>query len=127
MDILDELKTLTKKLKEENIEYALCGGLALAIYALPRATLDIDILIKAGLLESIERIVHDLGYTIKAEPMQFHGGKIQIHRVIKVESGTGEALALGMLLVTPEFRKHGTIGWKLSGSMVLSALFHPKG
>jgi hypothetical protein len=36
MDILDELKTLINRLKEENIEYALCGGMAMAIYALPR-------------------------------------------------------------------------------------------
>ena len=94
MDILEELKILTKKLKEENIEYALCGGLALAIYALPRATLDIDILIEANLLERTERIAHDLGYTIKAEPMYFHGGKIQIHQVTKIENRIGEALRL---------------------------------
>ena len=74
MDILDELKTLTKKFKEENIDYALCGGLALAIYALPRATLDIDILIEANLLERMEQIVYDLGYRIKAEPSHFHDG-----------------------------------------------------
>ena len=37
MDILDELKALTQKLRGKNIDYALCGGLALAIYALPRA------------------------------------------------------------------------------------------
>ena len=66
MDLLDELKILTKRLKEEEIEYALCGGLALAIYALPRATLDIDILIEASLIERIERVVYNLGYTVKA-------------------------------------------------------------
>lgn len=104
MDILDELKTLTKKLREENIEYALYGGLALAIYALPRATLNIDILIEPTLLDRIERIVHGLGYTTKAEPMHFHDGKIQIHRVSKIEAGTGEVLVLDMLLVTPEIR-----------------------
>jgi hypothetical protein len=105
MDILDELKALTQKLREENIGYALCGGLALAIYALPRATLDIDILIEPGLLETTEKIVYDLGFTIKAEPMHFHGSKIQIHRVIKIEPGTGESLMLDMLLVTPEIRE----------------------
>lgn len=120
MDILDELKALTKKLKEEKIEYALCGGLALAIYALPRATLDIDILIEANLLGAIERIAHDLGYRIKAEPMHFHDGKIQIHRVTKIEPGTGETLVLDILLVTSAIREawnnrlevewaHGTI------------------
>lgn len=105
MDILNELRILTKRLQEENIDYALCGGLALAIYALPRATLDIDILIEASFLERIERVVHDLGYTIKAEPMNFHGGKIQIRRVTKIESGTGEALMLDMLLVTPDIQE----------------------
>ena len=105
MDLLDELKILTKRLKEEKIEYALCGGLALAIYALPRATLDIDILIEASLIERIERIVYDLGYTLRAEPMHFQGGKIQIHRFTKIESGTGEALVLDMLLVTPAIRE----------------------
>ena len=69
MDILDELKELIDKLKEENIEYALCGGLAMAIYALPRATLGIDILIESSLLETIKRVIHDLGFTLKAEPM----------------------------------------------------------
>ncbi|MEW6185455.1 MAG: hypothetical protein AB1585_06925 [Thermodesulfobacteriota bacterium] len=34
MDILDELKKLIGRLDEEKIEYALCGGLALAVYAL---------------------------------------------------------------------------------------------
>lgn len=47
MDILDELKKLIGRLNEEKIEYALCGGLAMAVYALPRATLDVDILIEA--------------------------------------------------------------------------------
>jgi hypothetical protein len=42
MDLLDELKNLITKLNDEKIEYALCGGLAMAVYALPRATLDID-------------------------------------------------------------------------------------
>lgn len=105
MDILDELKTLTKRLNEESIDYALCGGLALAIYAFPRATLDIDILVEASKLETIERIVHDLGYTIRAEPMSFQGGKIKIQRHTKIEADTGEALSLDMLLVTTEIQE----------------------
>ncbi len=138
MDILNELKILTKKLKEEKIDYALCGGLALAIYALPRATLDIDILIEKSFLERIERVVHDLGYTIKAEPMNFHGGKIQIHRVTKIESGTGEALMLDMLLVTPDIREvwdnrleveweHGTINVVSPEGLILLKSFRKSG
>lgn len=105
MDILDELKALINKLEEENIEYALCGGLAMAIYALPRATLDIDILIMPNLLEKITSVTDDLGFTLKAAPMEFHGGKIKIHRVTKIEPATGENLVLDMLIVTPEIKE----------------------
>ncbi len=101
MDILDELKELIVKLQQEKIEYALCGGLAMAIYALPRATLDIDILIEAHSLETTRRAVHDLGFTFEAVPMEFHGGKIHIHRLSKIEPGTGETLILDLLIVTP--------------------------
>jgi len=80
MDILEELK----ELNQEEIEYALCGGLAMAIYALPRATLDIDILIESSLLETTRRAVHDLGFTLEAESMEFHDGRIHIHRVSKL-------------------------------------------
>lgn len=105
MNILDELNALTKKLSENKIDYALCGGLALAIYALPRATLDIDILIEPRLLETTKRIARQLGFTLEAAPMTFHYGKIQIHRLTKIEPGSEEALALDILLVTPEIRE----------------------
>ena len=104
MDILDELKNLISKLNEEEIEHALCGGLAMAVYALPRATLDIDLLIEAGSLGDAQRAVSDLGFTVKAAPMEFHGGEIHIHRISKIESGTGETLALDLLVVTPAIK-----------------------
>ena len=105
MDILDELKALINKLEEENIEYALCGGLAMAIYAFPRATLDIDILITPNLLEKINSAIDDLGFTLKASPMEFQEGKIKIHRVSKIEPATGETLFLDMLIVTSEIKE----------------------
>ena len=45
MDLLEELTKLLSKLKKEKIDFALCGGLAMAVYAFPRATLYIDIMI----------------------------------------------------------------------------------
>jgi hypothetical protein len=105
MDILDELNSLTEKLGEKKIDYALCGGLALAIYALPRATLDIDILIEPRRLETTKEIAHQLGFTLKAKPMTFHDGRIQIHRLTKIEPGSEESLVLDILLVTPGIRE----------------------
>ena len=104
MDILDELKNLISKLNAEGIKYALCGGLAMAIYALPRATLDIDLLIEASSLDATNSAVHDLGFTVKAAPMEFHGGKMHIHRISKIEPGTGETLILDLLIVTPAIK-----------------------
>lgn len=104
MDILEELKELIIKLNEEQIEYALCGGLAMAIYALPRATLDIDLLIESSSLDAARRAVHDLGFRLESAPMEFHDGKVHVHRVSKIEPKSGEILVLDLLIVTPEIK-----------------------
>lgn len=102
MDILDELKAITAALDRGGIDYALCGGLAMAVYDLPRATLDIDLLIPIDSLLRAQRAVEPLGFTLNAAPMEFHGGKIRIHRLCKIDHGTGEQLILDFLLATPE-------------------------
>jgi len=104
MDLLDELKQLVARLHDEGIEYALCGGLAMAVYALPRATLDIDIMIDASSLERTRDAVRRLGFRLNALPMQFHDGKIHIRRVSKIERATGETLSVDLLIVTPEIQ-----------------------
>lgn len=101
MDILEELKKLVEQLDKEKIQYALCGGLAMAIYALPRATLDIDIMIESDSLEKTSQAIDVLGFSLSAMPMEFKGGKVRIHRLSKIEAGTGETLVLDLLIVTP--------------------------
>lgn len=105
MDILEELKKLVDRLDEKRIQYALCGGLAMAIYALPRATLDIDIVIESDSLEKTSRAMDVLGFNLGAMPMEFQGGKVRIHRLSKIEASTGETLFLDLLIVTPEIRQ----------------------
>ena len=48
-DLLTELRSITDALDLARVDYALCGGVALAIYGIPRATVDIDMLITANL------------------------------------------------------------------------------
>ncbi|MFA5205423.1 MAG: nucleotidyltransferase family protein [Lentisphaeria bacterium] len=116
MDILDELKAVIAKLDQEGIDYALCGGLAMAVYDLPRATLDIDLLIQVESLFRAKRALESLGFTLSGEPMAFHGGKIQIYRLCKIEPQTGEELVLDFLLVTPEtagaWETRREVGWE---------------
>jgi hypothetical protein len=51
LDIYNEFRQLVTALAKHNLDYALCGGMAMAVHQSPRATIDIDILIPAEALE----------------------------------------------------------------------------
>ena len=102
MDLLEELKKLSRNLDHAGIDYALCGGLAIAIYAKPRATLDIDIMISPDFLAVTRKAAQELGFTLSAAPMEFRAGAVKIHRLTKIDKDSGEYLVLDLLLVTPE-------------------------
>ena len=99
--LFDELNDIIELLEKSNIEYAICGGLALAIHGFPRATFDIDILIKAESLEKAIEIVAAKGYDIRGLDMSFKERTVEIRRVSKIGSD-GEVLSLDFLLVTPK-------------------------
>lgn len=100
LSLYDELKGLTLALAASGIDYAVCGGLAMAIHALPRATIDIDLLILTDNLESVLQIARARGFTLSAKPMSFAQGKVEIRRVSKPDPEIGDVLMLDLLLVT---------------------------
>jgi hypothetical protein len=102
MDLFEEFSKLVAEFKKEKIDYALCGGLAMAVYAFPRATLDIDILIEPESLEKAKSTAKSLGFSLDVGLMKFKEGRIQIYRLTKIDSDTNEAIILDMLLLTPE-------------------------
>ncbi|MSQ02390.1 MAG: hypothetical protein EXR71_10955 [Myxococcales bacterium] len=69
-----ELIALTRALDEAGLDYALCGGLALAVYGAPRATRDIDLLVSPAQLDEIRAVARSLGYTYAALPMRLTSG-----------------------------------------------------
>lgn len=101
-DLYEEFKSIVSALEDHGIDYAVCGGLAMAIHGLPRATVDIDLLILGKSLEEVRELARTLGYTIEALPMTFSHGTVEIRRVSKIHEETGIVLSLDMLLVTPE-------------------------
>jgi hypothetical protein len=103
-DLYDEFRKLIAVLDEQQIDYALCGGIAMAVYDRPRATVDIDLLILAESLEGLMAIATALDYKIRGLEMTFSNGAIEIRRVSKIHSETGNVLSLDLLLVTPEIR-----------------------
>ncbi|MCE5229263.1 nucleotidyltransferase family protein [bacterium] len=103
MKLLDELQNLTGALNAQGIDYALCGGLAMAVWGMPRATLDIDLLIEPDSLVRVSEIARQIGFGMSASPMHFKGGMVQIHRLTKIDSSK-HAVVLDMILVTDATR-----------------------
>ena len=100
-----ELLWLVERLAAEEVPYALCGALALAVHGYPRATLDIDLLALAGSGERIRHCAHERGFTLKAAPMQFAEGKVRIERWSKVFPGEEDVLMLDVLSLAPEIEQ----------------------
>ena len=105
LDLYDEARALVRALEEQGVEYALCGGLAMAVHGVPRATVDIDLLIAPDSLDRVKTIVRQLGYVFEAQPMSFAGGAVEIRRISKPDPEGGDVLKLDLLLVTPEIRR----------------------
>lgn len=103
-DLYEEFRRLIRALDVQGIEYALWGGMAMAIYDRARATIDIDLLILSEALEQVLEIASTLGYSIRGLDMTFAGGTIEIRRVSKIHGETGQVLSLDFLLVTPAIR-----------------------
>ena len=100
MNIIEELQGIVARLEREGIDYALCGGLALAVYAMPRATLDIDLMIQVDSLDEAGKDIAPLGFSMDSAPMEFQNGDIKISRFTKIDPRTAEVLTLDFLLVT---------------------------
>lgn len=101
-DIDAELEAVVAALEESGFEYAVCGGIAVAVHGHPRATTDIDILVTAEALPEILATVAGLGYVLKAAPMKFSSG-IEVRRVSRMESG--EVFTLDLMPVTEVIRE----------------------
>lgn len=104
MDLFDQLKAVVWVFDERGIPYALCGGLAMAVHAVPRATIDIDVLIEESSLSAVREGVAPLGFVIEAGPMRFAGGAVDIRRVTKIDPASHDPLMLDLLIVTPALK-----------------------
>ncbi len=99
--LLDELSQLISALNENEVEYAVCGGLALAIHGFVRATVDIDILIQPESLEKAYKVAAEKGFDIRGLDISFKERAVEIRRVSKIDTD-GEVLSVDLLLVMPQ-------------------------
>lgn len=101
LNLYDELAGLVRTFERQRIPYALCGGLALAVHGLARATVDIDILVPPEALDAAKEVARDLGYDLAAAPMSFAGGAVVIDRLSKIDADSGDLLSLDLVVVSP--------------------------
>jgi len=102
LDLEQELQRVVAAFDDAAIPYALCGGLAVAIHGHPRATIDIDFLVREENVARAKDVAERLGFRFAARPMTLHEGAVPIHRVTKIDAVDGDTLMLDLLVVTPQ-------------------------
>jgi hypothetical protein len=103
LDPVTELESVIDVLVAAGVEYALCGGLALAVHGYPRATMDIDLLVRAESVPAALAAVAAAGFDVPARRMVFGlatGNPREVQRVSKLDA-SGAMLALDLICVSP--------------------------
>ncbi len=102
LNINDELRLISTILNSHGIQYALCGGLAVAVHGFPRATQDIDFLVQEDNLRQIISLLEENGYNIPAGRIPFDAGldtEMILYRISRI-SGE-ELLTVDLVIVSP--------------------------
>ena len=102
IDLKQELLRLTDALSAAGIDYALCGGLAVALHGYPRATKDIDLIIAQDAIESVRAIIDPMGFHIDAGRILFKQGTSEETTAWRISRAEGENLVtIDFFLVSP--------------------------
>lgn len=105
MELKTELIKIVTCLNTANIDYALCGGLAVAVHGFPRPTKDIDILIREDDLGISRQTLASIGYDLDAGIFKFEQNTDRETRLFRVSKAEGTSLVtLDLRLVTPILR-----------------------
>lgn len=103
MDLYTELIDILRAFEAEGVDYALCGGLAVAFYGYPRFTRDIDFLVPKADLPRIKALLRELGYDLEAGPIPFDVGKPSERELHRVSKAAAELFTLDLLIATGIF------------------------
>ncbi|MBX3228322.1 MAG: hypothetical protein KIT84_06700 [Labilithrix sp.] len=86
MNLVDELFAVCRALREAGVEYAVCGGVAVALHGWVRATVDIDVLVRADAIALALAAVAPIGFTFVAKPGSSCTGEgHDVRRVTKID------------------------------------------
>ncbi|MBK9034528.1 MAG: hypothetical protein IPL61_25225 [Myxococcales bacterium] len=119
LDLIAELEGVIEAFAAAGVQYALCGGLAVAIHGYPRATMDIDVLVEPAQLALALATARGIGFDIPARSMTFGvrtGTPREVQRVSKLDAPTGALLSLDLRVVgatlAEPWRTRQTVVWR---------------
>lgn len=107
MDIYEELLAVLDLLETHEVDYALCGGLAVALHGYPRFTKDIDLLVLPDEAERAADALEESGFLFRAGRVPFGVGgpdEREIFRISKIDE-SGDVLTLDFLIVNDRLRE----------------------
>jgi hypothetical protein len=108
LDLIAELELVLATFDGAGIDYALCGGLAVAIHGHPRATMDIDLLVTGEQVGLAIATARQIGFDIPARKMVFGlraGTPREMQRVSKLDPDTATLMSLDLLVVGPGYEE----------------------
>ncbi len=85
MNVFEEFPKIISAFEDEDLRYALVGGVAMAFHDEPRFTKDIDILLLPEDIAKLEKILSLNGYVESTTPWTFKNVDITLHRFLKIE------------------------------------------
>lgn len=127
VDLIAELEAMLEAFERGGIDYALCGGLAVAVHGHPRATMDIDLLVRAEQLTSAIQVAREAGFDVPARKMRFGlraGQPREMQRVSKLDPETNELLSLDLIVVGPSLEEvwngRVVVAWRTRSISIVS-------
>jgi hypothetical protein len=101
-DLFEEFRGVVTALARAGVPFAVCGGIAMAIHARPRTTIDIDLLAPGDAIEGLAGAVAGLGFERRLRgSIRLGGGAVLMHRLTKVAPDDPEVLMLDVIEVSP--------------------------
>jgi hypothetical protein len=104
LSLESELRQLVQRFNEAKIEYALCGGMAVALHGYPRFTKDIDFLVPSESLNRAIEVAAPAGFLDDSGRIPFPDS--DVYRILKIE---GSEYRILDLLVPKSL---DTLAWK---------------
>lgn len=103
-DLVRELEGIARALEASGVEFAVCGGLAVAMHGHVRATRDIDLLLRTADRDRALAALRSVEFALPAAPMTFGAGTSAERHVQRVSKAIGTQLVtVDLIFVEPAF------------------------